>query len=913
LAEGVLVQGRYLLRGRLGRGGMGEVWQARDQALDRDVAVKCLHPGLLDREESAAATVRERFRREARAAARLQHPGITVVHDFGDDGGVLYLVMELLVGKDLGRVLDELPGRRMDVAGAVRAAAGVAAALAYTHGRDVVHRDLKPANVIRLDADGSVKICDFGIARLGGEIGLTRRAPAGMGGVIGSPHYMSPEQIAGEELDHRTDLYSLGCVLHELLSGAPPFDGGDPWVTMLRHRDDPPVPLRAVRADIPPELDRLVLSLLAKRPEDRPADAREVLRALSGPAGAQASRAAGELPPVPGSVASPASAPGAVLSTAAPTVGAPGPTAEVAERAHPEAETRVTPQPEGVPDSPLRTATPDAPALPRWAEAAGLRGDGPRAAELRAARPERATDTAGLPGLPTPPLAAPPPGAARAPGPAPEGAAAPDSVPGLDPSAGSAAAIGPTPARAPTPPTLGAEPVPTAAPARERMPATPVPPSEAGLGAELPERHPGPGAGEGHDDAAPEPAAGPGASVQSPGEAAPAERRRRPRVGDAVPDAVPDADAVAVAATGMSRAGRWEEAYQLHQRAAALRARSLGPLHPDTLASRHEAAFALTRTGRFDEALAAHRALAVSRARALGPDHPDTLCSRQEAAFTLARLARWEEADADYRRVLDDRLRLHGADHPDTLRCRHNLGVNLGRLGRVQDALREITAAAEGRTRVLGPDHPDTLATRHELGCCLGRAERWEEALAVFRAVAAARARVLGAEDPETVAARHETAIALGRLRRCAEAVEEYRAVAETRAAALGPAHPETLRARHGLGVNLGRLGRWEEALAEARAVGRARAEVLGAEHPDRLLSLREEANALGRLGRWDEALECYRAVADARERALGARARATVDALGEYARCLEKLGLTGHAAEVHRRAAGGPTPARGT
>lgn len=251
---------------------MGEVWRGIDQRLRRPVAIKVLPPAL-----GTSPTLVARFRREAELAASLQHPGITVVFDFDEHEERLFLVMELLDGEDLGRVIDRFPsGLPLD--DLLSYGIQLAEALAAAHEMQVVHRDIKPGNLMVLKS-GRLKVCDFGIARfVASSTGLTQ------GASIGTPLYMSPEQFEGVDIDQRADLYSLGCVLFELLTGCPPFLGGGPngsmHVLIREHlMAAPPIP-RSLRPDAPAELERLILALLAKSPAQRPADATTVAQVL---------------------------------------------------------------------------------------------------------------------------------------------------------------------------------------------------------------------------------------------------------------------------------------------------------------------------------------------------------------------------------------------------------------------------------------------------------------------------------------------------------------------------------------------------------------------------------------------------------------------------------------------------------
>lgn len=256
---GLVLEGRYRLDTRVGRGGMGEVWRATDLRLRRAVAVKVLPPGLATESEDLA-----RFEREARLSAGLQHPGITVVFDIGEHEGRTFFVMEFLDGRPLDRVLAEQPGG-LAVDRALSIAAQVADALAAAHAHGIVHRDVKPANLMLLAGD-RVKICDFGIARLAAATAQLTST----GVVLGTLAFMAPEQCQGERVDARADLYALGCVLHNMLTGRPPFCADNPAALMLRHISAAPPRPSTLRPQVSAQVDQLVLDLLAKDPDHRP-------------------------------------------------------------------------------------------------------------------------------------------------------------------------------------------------------------------------------------------------------------------------------------------------------------------------------------------------------------------------------------------------------------------------------------------------------------------------------------------------------------------------------------------------------------------------------------------------------------------------------------------------------------------
>ena len=260
---------RYVISRELGRGGTAHVYLAHDVRHGRDVALKLLRPDI------AASLGTERFLREIKIVAALQHPHILPLHDSGTADGLLYYVMPFVQGETLRAKLAR--EKQLPLPDALRIAREVADALAYAHSHNIVHRDIKPGNIL-LSA-GHAVVADFGIAHAITAAADDQVTETGL--AFGTPAYMSPEQATGEsQLDGRTDLYALGCVLYEMLAGDPPFHGKTAQAILARHLHDPPPPLRSRRANVPPAVDQAVMTALAKVPADRFTTAAEFAEAL---------------------------------------------------------------------------------------------------------------------------------------------------------------------------------------------------------------------------------------------------------------------------------------------------------------------------------------------------------------------------------------------------------------------------------------------------------------------------------------------------------------------------------------------------------------------------------------------------------------------------------------------------------
>jgi eukaryotic-like serine/threonine-protein kinase len=252
--------GRYILGDRIASGGMADVWAATDDTLKRDVAVKVMRP-----DTDHEAVFAQRFRDEALHAASLLHTNIATVFDYGEDDGLAFLVMERVEGRPLSQVIREEGPQDADRVTSVIGQAAMA--LGVAHEARVVHRDVKPGNIM-LRPDGLVKLTDFGIARAIDASGHTRA-----GDLLGTPNYLSPEQALGRPATGASDLYALGVVAHEMLSGSRPFDKGTPIATAMSHLHEPPPPLPD---DVPEDLAGVIEDLLEKDPRNRPENARAV-------------------------------------------------------------------------------------------------------------------------------------------------------------------------------------------------------------------------------------------------------------------------------------------------------------------------------------------------------------------------------------------------------------------------------------------------------------------------------------------------------------------------------------------------------------------------------------------------------------------------------------------------------------
>jgi eukaryotic-like serine/threonine-protein kinase len=300
--------GRYQIQGVLGKGAMGLVYDGLDPTLDRRVAIKTILTSNLD--EATAKHYAMRFKREVRAVARLNHPNIVQVYDYGTEGDLAYIVMEYIKGRELKDAFEA--GDRFDLKTILRMMVELLEALDLAHEAGVIHRDVKPANVM-VEASGRVKLTDFGVARVtdpDGELGEATRA----GAMIGTPSYMSPEQIQGQVIDRRTDIFSAGILFYQFLTGQKPFEGTQ-WALAKKIVQDDPVPPSALVPGLPAAIDRVVARALAKGAEARYQSAASFASALRRVAAGKPPEDPDETVPHAASAPAPAAAQGSEAET----------------------------------------------------------------------------------------------------------------------------------------------------------------------------------------------------------------------------------------------------------------------------------------------------------------------------------------------------------------------------------------------------------------------------------------------------------------------------------------------------------------------------------------------------------------------------------------------------------------------
>jgi serine/threonine-protein kinase len=478
---------KYELRGTLGAGAMGVVLDGFDRAIERRVAIKLVRKPAPDDAEAVEAAAR--FKREAQAAGRLSHPGIVAVYDYGENDDTAWIVMERVDGGTLKAVLDR--NERLPVRETGRIMGQVLNALAYAHARGVIHRDIKPANVM-LTSEGDAKLADFGIAR------LENSAMTQVGTLMGTPSYMAPEQLRGEALDARADIWAAGVMLYQLLTGEKPFPGGFSAV-MHKVLNTEPVPPSALSATSPPALDAVVMKALAKRPDDRWPDARAFAAAI------EAAIAAPAAAPVQATVPAEDAT---LVATAMPRPTAPPPAPATPSGPAPSSGRRWVLPAAGIgavaigaaafllwpPEATPPTAAPPAPILSAQSPPTSLPSPAPSLlVETPGARQQPAPQaSSGNTPAPTPePFdATPSPAAVHTPPPAPAAASAAVSIPPSAPAtvateplpAGAGPVLAPAPqSPAPRPPAVPTEqvpsvrPVPIPAPALQVEPAPPAP------------------------------------------------------------------------------------------------------------------------------------------------------------------------------------------------------------------------------------------------------------------------------------------------------------------------------------------------------------------------------------------------------------------------------------------------------
>jgi len=843
LVEAGSAVGDYTLVRKLGHGGMGEVWEAQQGSLLRRVALKLLLPGRVNRRGI------DYFAREARAGGRLSHPGIVAIHDTGESAGLHWIAMELIEGGlDLSESLDRFRQLPELPTGYYRRTAAfladVADALEAAHQANVIHRDLKPANIL-ITTDERAKVTDFGLAKLTDE-----RSISMAGQLIGTYYYMSPEQVATRRIgiDHRTDIFSLGVVMYEMLTLVRPFEG-DTTEQIARKimLVDPPSPTE-VRSRVPRDLSVICGKALEKDPDRRypsmaelAADLRRHLAdepIVARPPGAltRASKWIRRHPT--------RSAVSAVAAVALLTISwlllslAQKNTALETEQANTKAALASVEDEQANTKAALaRVEQEQANTEAALAEAQAARDDAEqRADELQQvsdfqARQLQDVDADAM------------------------GLAIRSMV--LE----RARAAGLRAGRAPE--VLDAE--------QAELQRILAGSDFTGIAVDVLDEQIFEGALQELDNFANQ--------------------------------SLVQARLLQVVADTLRQLGRYDRADAPQQQALAIRQRELGDEHADTLVSLHNLGGLLRIQGRYDEAEPLLREALEGFRRVLGDEHPGTLGSIADLGLLFDSQGNYDEAEPLLREVLETRRRALGSEHPHTLASMPPLGLLLQRQARNAEAEALLREALEGQRRVLGDQHPDTLVSINNLGALLASQGRYEEAEPLRREALLAFRRVLGNEHPSTLGSIGGLGGLLMLQGKYDEAEPLLREALEARRRVLGDQHPSTLTSISNLGGMLLNQVRYEEAEPLLREALEGRRDLLGDNHPSTLTPINNMGLLLQIQGKYDEAEPLLREALEGARRVLGEEHPNTLASIYNLGRLLQEQGKYEEAEPLLREA----------
>ena len=833
----------YEILSRIHSGGQGVVYKAVQQATKRTVALKVLLQG-----PHASPRQRHRFEREVDLAAGLQHPHIVTVYDSGvtpDDRH--YFAMAYIHGQPLDSYLSDA---QLSIDKTLRLFGKICAAVNYAHQRGVIHRDLKPGN-IRIDAQGEPHVLDFGLAKAAGS-DLHGGAPVTMTGeFMGTLAYASPEQTKGDPhlIDIRTDIYSLGVILYEMLTGKYPYQVVGQMADVLRNiAEAEPKKPSTIRRQINDEVETIVLKALAKERERRYQSAENLARDIEHYLNGEpidAKRDSGwyvltktmrRYRPQIGAAAVFL----ALLVTSVVVSGALYVRAESArEAADRDRKIAIASAAQE------RQAKEEANEARRLAEVREQEATDAREAEekqrrLAEEREQEVVKSRDQLQVVTDFQAS--------------------MLSEIDPEQMGRALFADLRARV-----------------RESLEAEGILPEDvdsamAGFDQVLRRANATDLARRLVDDQVLRPAV----------EAIQADFADQPLVRGALQQAV---------ANIYYEIGRYPPAMPLQEAALQTRRAELGEDHLDTLVSRINMGVLLRRMGRFEEALGDCRDALETARRVLGDDNPLTLVSSQVVGDVLESMGRFADARPYFLEAVEGNRRVLGNDHRSTLSSIHNMGVLLKSMGKFDEAVPYLREALEGRQRLLGVDDPATLLSTHEMGALLDSMGNFKEALRYYRAALEGRRRVLGDDHPDTLTSISDMGGPLETMGRLEEAMSYRREALEGYRRLLGDDHRHTLTAIANMGGLLERMGEPEEAEPYYREALEGKRRVLGDDHPSTLISMNMMGGLLESMGRVEDALQYYHLALQGKRSVLGDDHPSTLTTISDLSRLLQSIG----------------------